>query len=446
MKKPLFVLLLTAVITAAVFPSVVRIGNDTWSMGLSENDDDLLTWSVGYEQNTTGGISVSADVFSFTDRGSGKGSDFSRSRYDMIEAFVSWGLDSSDVMDMPLSVYGKISGGASLRGNLAGEYVQNFVHRFMGIPEVDLPYPEGVSVFPSGVVEAGLSYSFSPFSMKVSGSGGFRLGAPYAGASLSGVLEYHDVKGQVSVDYLWNGKGDCRISGLWAGNISGIGIGYGYDFGFMSFGFRFNPVSRRGYGLLSIEPERIFETTWRETSVSLRIYKALMTGMIGFNGTDVTWRMNGWFSPSVRFLYSSGYPDRGQAVTDSYRIRRNYGIWMAGGEFRYQFGFVEASAGIHAGLSRWCVDRMMNISPDPGSANERIADPVCPCACISAGISLMPDGFVVAGPASVKLYATGGCMFLTKETGIVLKKDLMHGDWSWHVLDPFFGMGVELGF
>lgn len=447
MRRLLATLLFAAVISAVVSASVLRIGNDTWSMGLSENDDDLLSWSVGYTQDAGNGISVSADIFSFTDRGSGKGEDFHKGRQDIAEICVCWGLDSSDYMDMPVSVSARISGGAALLGNLAGQTAQNMIHRFLGIPEVDLPYPGGLSVYPSASAQAGISWSFNGVaSVGAELSGGYTLANPFAGAALKGTFTFHGVDGYVCADYVWRKQGEYRISGLWTANVRGVGIGFGYDFGFMTFSFRLNPATSRGYGVLAFDPLRFFESSWKSTEVCLRLYKAMMTGFIGFNGTDVVWRMNAWFSPSLRFLYSSGYPDRGQAVTDSYRMRHNYGIWMIGGEIRYQFGFVELSAGLHAGISRWCVDRMMNIDPDPGTCNERVASPVCPCASISVGVAIMPDGLVVAGPASVRLYVTGGCMLLTRKAGEALKKDLMHGGWTWHALDPFLGLGVELGF
>lgn len=447
MRWILAVMLMATVAAVAVCASVLSIGNDTWSMGLSENDDDLMTWSAGYTQDIGPGLSVHAGLSSFTDRGSGKGDDFHQGRYDIVDLGVCWGIDSSDWMDMPLSVYGRISAGAALRGNFAGQYTQNVVHRLLGIPGVELPYPDRLSVFPSGTVTAGISVTpLTALTLCADVSGGYSLASPFAGAGISALLSFHGVKGGLSADYVW--RRDCGdgICGLWARSITGFGLGFSYDLSFMSFGFRFNPSTGRGYGIFSFEPLRLFESTWERTDVCLRLYKTMMTGLIGFNGTDVAWRLNGWFSPSLRFLYSSGYPNRGQAISESYRMRRNYGIWMVGGELRYQFGFVEISGALHAGFSRWCVDRMMNIDPDPESENVRVADPACPCASVSAGLAFIPEGLVVAGPASVRLYVSGGCMFLTRSAGEALKSDLMHSGWSWHAVDPFLGLGVEFGF
>ncbi len=435
------------IIAASVFASSLRIGNDTWSMGLSENDDDLLTWSIGYTQDIGRGISVFADMFSFTDRGSGKGDLFHKGRYDTTEIGALWNFDLPDPARLPVLLSARVSGGLSLKGKFAGQASQNIIHRFLGIPEVYLPYPEKMQAFPEAAVTVeSLWFPQKAVSVKASISGGYAMTSLFAGTSLSGQVSFHGVDGFVCADYVWRKQGDERIDRLWTENVSGFGLGFGYNLGLMSFSFRFSPSTGRGYGVIAVDSEKISDRSWERTEIDFRLYKTMMTGFIGFYGTDIAWNANEWFSASFRCLYSGGYPGKGRAITDFYRMRRNYGIWMVGGEFGHDFGFVRLSVNVHAGISRWCVDRMTNTDPSPDTVNERTVDCVCPCASVSAGISVLPEGFVVAGPTSIRLYVTGGCMLLTRQAGDALKKDLMHDEWTWHVADPFLGLGLEFGF
>ena len=430
----------------SILPALdMSIGNDTWSMGLSENDDDLLSWSASIMQPVNANLNIGARFLSFTDRGSLESNGcFSTSRMDYI------GLDFKYTFtfvhdELPLAFSGQIGFGVSGSGNFGGETMQNLIHKIAGIYKVQIPYFLNSPEFSfSSLTRIEMRYDILPW-MNLSGSILFS----------KDVLNTLKVDGKVTMktssveewlllDWIVSGKNTRHLLNLYSESITGPGFGFGFDFGVFGFSYRTNLKTQRGFGRFHVNIENLGPSTYQKTTRTIRLAFTYFLG-VDFSQIRTTWRFADHFSLVLDNLYSSGYPMHGNAVTSSYRIRRNYGIWSSGVMFRYGFMGIEPYAEMLLGVSHWTVDKMTNIDPERIEDNTRLYECWLPAASVSVGFTLLPEGFISIGPFTLRPDVFVGFVWLQ---GIdeVLSKDCMHENYESHILEALFGLGVEIGF
>ena len=138
------------------------IGNDIWTFGISQNNDDQLSFSSRVEYVDTD-FDLALSVDAITNRGwkmDWSSSDLISGRYDTIYLdfelnTLSYGKNGFYFSFKPLL-------GFSLAGNLGLDKVQNFLHQNTSIPQVDIPYEIGYVFSPrlGGELLIGPGFSF----------------------------------------------------------------------------------------------------------------------------------------------------------------------------------------------------------------------------------------------------------------------------------------------
>lgn len=430
----------------SVLPALnMSIGNDSWSMGLSENDDDLMTWTASLSQKIHPNIEFSAKYLSFTDRGSEEHGAFSSSRLDQTGLDFRFRFDF--VFDeLNLGFSGKTSVGVSAEGDFGGETIQNLVHQLKGVYKVHLPNPYRNPEF-SFTFYTMLEMTYRPDTwIGISG------GLAYAREGLN-ILR---ISGKVSIfengvsewldlDWVIAGKDGKHVLDLYSKNLSGPGFGFGFDFGMFGFSYRVNMKTQRGFGRFSFDTDMMKLGSYSKTSRTIRLSKLFLLD-IDFSEIRTTWRFSDSFSAVFGNAYSSGYPIKGSLVTDKYRIRRNYGIWNFGLLFRYDLNGFEPYAEAMIGISHWVIDRMTNIDPEKTEGNTRLCDIWFPVASASVGFTMFPEGLLSLGPCTFRPDFSIGLVWLPESIGEVMEKDHMHEGYVVRRFETVVGLGVEIGF
>lgn len=144
--------------------------------------------------------------------------------------------------------------------------------------------------------------------------------------------------------------------------------------------------------------------------------------------------------------YSNAYQNKGEAITDHYRMRHNYGIWQIGIGYPARLPFGVMHMTILAGASRWSVDRMTNINPENAQGSSRVAYCWFPAFSLECDAALLPEGLLVLGNASISIDLLAGVSVFPGDLSKLLKEDLMHSEWdedNWAF--PYVGIGVGFG-
>lgn len=230
------------------------IGNDALALGLSENDDDLLTWAFHLSEEKKG-IVLDAAVRTFTERGAVIGAQHLKERYDILDIRAGYGFRVSIA---PVLFETQLRAGVSIIGNFGGELFQNQHHRNINVPLVDLPYTEERFARPSLLLSGSATCDFNEgISTKVLLAAEQRAttGGLYGSAVLQ--LSTDGLSGYIGLDYaLWKGN-HTKTALIYADAVSGPGITLGYDLGFLTFNYRMNFLTRRGYGYMAVQPENM---------------------------------------------------------------------------------------------------------------------------------------------------------------------------------------------
>lgn len=165
MKKLKFVLISLLCSTALCASPVsleLGLGNDIWTFGISQNNDDGLSFSSHLTYNDTR-FSTQLSYAGITNRGCKIGDEFVSGRYDIIALDFIYDDLQYDSENFVFTF--KPSIGFSVAGNLGLDKVQNFVHISGELNTVSLPYEEGYIYSPRLGFLSEVGYAF-PFESK----------------------------------------------------------------------------------------------------------------------------------------------------------------------------------------------------------------------------------------------------------------------------------------
>lgn len=441
MKTSAIAILLLFICAGAWALTTIGIGNDTWSLGLSENDDDLLTWSFNVTEQIQN-VVAEVGIRAFTERGAVSNGRYFKERYDIFDVRAGSAFRFS-IPEVDFSLQWRL--GISITDNFGGEMFQNLLHKTIKLRSLELEYTKAKAA-PSLLLSGSATHWFTEnistqvlLALEQRSTIGGIYGRAMLRLSTTGLLGYAGLDGA-----FWKGT-QTLTSGLYAQAVSGLGMAYGFDLGFIVFDYRVNVLTRRGYGYIAIRPENMVRKTWNDTGWSLRFGKKSMTGGIGFGWERLSKDVL-WFEVVLAQEYSSGYPDKGEGITDHYRMRRNYGIWQAGVGYALAFPIGVIRFNLLAGASRWTIDRMTNVDPENPLGSKRVAFRWFPAISAECDVAFLPEGFLVFGNASVSVDLLAGVSVFPGGLSRFLKADLMHGNWNEeHWLFPYVGIGIGFG-
>lgn len=230
MKKiiPLLILTLLIICVSPVFAGrdedfsvMYGIGNDSFTRGLSRNEDDFKSFGLymDYEFDDYN-IYVDLDAYTYKEEGH---------RHDLltIGVFRSFVFDDFYYLDAGL--------GLQVMGKLGGQSMQNNLHRLTNITEVFLPYESDDYKFSvRASVEGYLDYTISPYVYARTGFDWFVKG----GAKLK------------------TGKGSALYLTYSYDGFDNHGLNFGMesDYGFLYTTYETNLLNHYGYGIIAVNP------------------------------------------------------------------------------------------------------------------------------------------------------------------------------------------------
>lgn len=390
------------------------IFNDSITLGLSENSDDLRSYGMElafhHESNWLGELSVSG----LTQRNA---FDDTSGRYD--EVFlqagrlfhfpVGKGEPEMAVRVVPFA-------GLVFAGNMGFDFVQNLVHVSLDIEEVDLPYEyDGVRVYPRfGVVQT------------------FEYREPAPWFSITDLVFFAEVEAFYSPGYAARIFSSVAV-GQYTTSISELSVGLGYawetvfdswrshelvganetgvvgflrgHFGLLSLSYKWYLDSLQGYGGLGFDVAFDQGKVWKHNDLLLSLGMMLPYRV---STMSLRYTVAGDFGVFIANTFKM------VPLEDEDRVRENVSSWHVGGEYEFSqldVGWMRPFASLGAGVRRFLV--MGDADEDAADSNGRVrlSQNVRFSMDAAVGLRFFTDGQLQFNGVAYGLEVSGGLFF-----------------------------------
>ena len=418
--------------------------NDSLTLGLAENQDDLRSFGMEFDFVHESGWFGRSSVSGVTWRS--RGEDVVGSRYD--ELVIEGGhrfhfhpghrLSHLTINISPLF-------GLVFSGNMGYEAIQNFVHGSLSIEELSLPYEtSGVVLHPRLGIEQSFEYvepapwfSVSDLVFRAEVDALFMPG--YAGRLYSGIAVGHRTLSSsafmVGLGYGWkqvfDGWASHEMVGIAETGMTAKVTGH---FGMLAFSYRWYLETLQGFGGMGFDIGLGGAAVWRRNDLLLSL------------GFTVPWNM---LSTSLRYRITK---DLGIVVDNTFkmipladegRVRENVSAWHVGVDYefsRFDLGFMRPFSTISAGIRRFLV--MKDAPPGVVDSNGRIreSDAVRFSMDGAVGVRFFPHGQVQYDGVAYGLEISGGIMFA--DTRGLVSAYVMELVDMW---TPYMKVGITVG-
>ena len=313
MKKNIILVLLSIVLFSFPAFSLNRsigfmTGNDCWNYGLFYNNDDLKSYSFGFNYETDNYI-IRTLASGFTGR-------YLDDRFDFLETTFTYFFNFEEY-NLKLNA----TAGFVLYGDLGFEFFQNKLHDLLKIKEVHLPYnKDNVSFVP--VIQSRVSYFFKPY-LSVFADLNARFGFDYKenlGLSLS-----YDIF-TLDLAYSFNQQTISEVVlEKYISESAGLNYSFTVDKGQVLVKLESNPITANGMTTIIVSPLSPLNESIIEFSIN-RLNLSTLKG--GLYSNEFAYK---------NFLISS----RGHSIAENNKRYDNL-IWNAG--YRYNWKFIEGRA------------------------------------------------------------------------------------------------------
>lgn len=442
----MFLLLLLSPLEAFSNPDNLSfiVKNDSATLGVSENPDDLRSYGSSFSISYHDGWSGSFQIHGLTNRSAGPSSE---GRYDELEVISGHAfkvLERSRNNAFSLTLQPSL--GILLSGNLGLESVQNFWHEVITVPAVELKYDAGGELLlaPRFSLTGSLLYSerapwfdSTDILLYLKGTGMF---APGYERFATGSMEL----GQQTTEtrYLLVGLGYAyreNLDGRQTHEVvneseQGLMASFEARFGLLAMTYQWYIESSHGFGGLGIDIGGNFSERWTKSdlimTLSMRLpYEKLMT--------SVRYMLN----PALSVFASNSYTMK--MLSYDRQLRENLSTWYIGLDYEFEnvnFGIMVPFASIGAGIRRFLV---VGPGGDPGSHRELLYEDARFSGELFGGVRFFQQGEIQWGGISYGVELAAGLAYL--DTGdlveVVQGVELVEmGSWQ-----PMVRVGVTMG-
>lgn len=406
----------TALLSLILLPLsavVISTGNDGFSLGMAENNDDLLTGSLHLSQ-MIGSFEFSAEELVFTERAV-------KQRHDVVNIKAS--LPFLFKVADKITLSGSIGTGISMLGNFAGDDAQNAIHAAMRKDQTRFHYPKYIRVVPLGEAEFLLRYLIL---RQASLRTDFRFRSDAALSALEfGIgaqAGYRSSEVFVSLAETWTFPAYGFIPA--SRNLSGPSVRFGAEIGGFEFNYRLNLKDRTSYMILKADLDKISASSWPGSEAGFNVSKTLLFSVDLFQDLVFRHELNRCFDLGLCWSYCSDYSYKNGANTDSHRTRKNYGLWLLMLSAKYKLQWAEPYLSLAAGVANFHVDLLTPEGED--FVVERKAQATLPAASLGLGVRLLPEGFLISGNSTVRMDFHAGLMIIPGKVWDVLLADGSH--------------------
>lgn len=421
----------------------VLMYNDSLTLGLSENQDDLRSYGTRFLFSHSSGWYGRLDMSGLTHR---TRNEETGSRYD--EVVVLGGKIfhfpvSETVPRMTFQLSPHI--GLLLAGDMQFETMQNLVHFVLDIDEVELPYEtEGVAIRPY----VGLSHSFDylepapwfsvsdlVFTAKLEGT----YVPAYAGRLYAGIAIGHRTPSTsellAGIGYVWESVMDGWPSHeLVSQSERGLIASVNGHFGILAFSYRWYLDTLQGYGGLGFDIGLGLAQTWERNDLLLSLGSMLPSRLFA---TSLRYVVDGDFGIVIENLFKM------IPVEETARVRENISSWHVGVDYefsRLQIGLMRPFASLSLGVRRYLV--MMDADPGAQDSNGRVRESDTGRFSMNGavGVRFFPDGEIQYGKVAYGFQVSGGLLYVDVGN-LGSAYPLMLTD-SW---EPYLRVGLTIG-
>lgn len=370
---------------------LVGAGNDRWSSGLSFDYDDQLSFSEYFSLQAPA-WRIDVDMLGITNRGwqegwstvdplaKGSGTRVS-GRYDSTQVRVRLPIDVVRSQWFFLRMEPTV--GVSMIGRQNYAFLQNSLHRALGMQTVDLEYEtnsnKAYALF-GGVVSLGGIVSLSwrtNLVVGLRGASSNEIGFSYRQKADAFVAlrdaAYNDLL-YVSFGYTWTQtKSKWTTAMLYDDYLRGFSLAYNVNAGFIRLGYSCCLDTRRGYGTIGVDVLSFFSPTyWRRSDFYVSLGKTSMMDVAFFDCCLEKPFENSKFSLVIRSRYVSGSPAYSEdpaSGRDSFqygRFERNYDGILVGVKYKFMGNVQESFAAPYfqlcAGAMGWEALNLVNMN------------------------------------------------------------------------------------
>ncbi len=388
--------------------------NDSVTMGLAENQDDLRSFGAEFSYMHGSGWFGRLEVSGITQRNRASEAG---SRYDEMVIAVGTTFhfrfgDAAPRMSLSL----RPLAGIVLAGRMGFEGVQNLIHDTFGIERVFLSYERaGISIYPKlgfvqsfDYLEQAPWFSASDLVFRVETDGSFSPG--YAHRFHAGVSVGQRTQAiselLVGLGYTWESVEDGWPSHELVGlSESGLTAYVDGHFGMLAFSYTWYLNNLQGYGGLGFDIGFSDETVWKRNDLLLSIGPIIPSGMLA---SGLRYLVRRDFGIMLLNLFKM------IPLADEGRVRENVSSWIVGADYEFSMldvGFMKPFAALGAGVRRFLV--MKDAGPGSNDSNGRVreSEALRFTMGLSMGVRLFTDGRFQYGGVAYGLELSGGIMF-----------------------------------
>ena len=414
-----FLIVLHGVLLAAFsYPDnlVFAVKNDSATLGLFENPDDLRSYGTEVSFSYREGWFGTARISGLTNRNAQPGEG---GRYDELEFFTGYSFRLfRSLLPERFSLFLQPAFGGVVSGDMGLDYIQNMWHLFIDVPSLELPYDDGglFFVYPRFSLTGSLVFTekaswfdSTDLLMHLRGSMVFSSGYEF---STSTLLEM----GQRSNDYNYMLVGfgfaqreavDGRKTHIGVSRSeSGVIASFEARFGLILMNFRWFLNNSRSYGGLGVNVGSSSLTQWTGSDIIFYLGPRFPTELYAMG---IRYRI----FPSLSVFAANAY--RTRVLLDSLQIRENLSTWYVGVDYEFEvlsWGVMLPFSSLGFGLKRFLVMGLENV--DSGS-RSMLYSRVRFSSELLVGLRFFQEGEIQWGGFSYGLELSGGMMYLDTE-------------------------------
>lgn len=387
MKKVLIVFFIILLSSSLFASSQLHIGtgNDKFSMGLANNDDDGRTFDFFVQYRDKGGVEAFVSLQAWTNRVKVQRAD---------RLIVGLGYNYTFFEKSGFEFALGATAGLGIQGNFQLEKIQNQNHRNNKIDEVFFPYEEDRLFF---------DFS-STFSLSYKNN--------------AAKLEFVD-------NHLW-----------W---------GFIIDSGFLRFDYRHRFDTPWAMGSISVDALSLFEEpTWQQSHIYIVVGKENIQSYDFLSNAAVV-PLNDNLEVYGGAKYTSGFPSSDLIDPSKFRIQRSHLLLSLGARVSFfQTSFVSPFASLGAGLASW---KLLRQDMSTG-LHERLGRENTFFMEASFGLKVLPEGFLRVGHSSIQGFVALNVQYFTNVSKITYLSslDMYHKkDFAFNRFSYSVHFGLQLG-
>ncbi len=396
------------------------LGNDIWTFGISQNNDDQLSFSSQFEYiDKNYELMLTADAI--TNRGwklVWSSSDLYSGRYDVVN--FDFKLNTLKLENEHFCFSLRPYLGFSFSGNLGFEKVQNFLHSNSSIPILDIPYEEDGTHFSprlGGEINLGPVFPFdsedSAFKLLLGATGinSFFFEAEFKAYGKVAVVSRGKSTLSLLLGYRYlHPQTDWMTHEIYSMFSNGWFMGFNFNLGLLSLSYQSNLENQIGYCTYSVDVLSLFrKSVFKEADLNYSIMFSYILGMAYHDAELSKEILDTNVSLGVYTRYFSAEPIPGE-LRKTVSSSSYYGTITYAFDYDYLSSWIVPYISLGIGLTEFSAITYFNTDESALKPFDKESD-MSFSLDIAAGVTLFPPHLLDADNASYSLKIKAGVVY-----------------------------------